>query len=276
MPKLTVLALTLAVASASPTQKAAQPSRADTVVVQSGPLALHGLLWRPSGPGPHPAVLFNHGSGPSSDPTKPAALGATFARHGYVFLYLYRRGAGLSTDQGTDSEKLMKAALAEKGPEGRNELQLQLLESELSDVLAGLAFLRSRSDVDARQLAVVGHSFGAQLTLLLAARDASIRAAVVFGAAAVSWESSPKLRARLLAAVDQARAPIFFIHAANDYSVEPGKALAAEMARLGKPNLLKIYPAVGQTAGEGHNFVQLGLSTWERDVFEFLEKARRP
>jgi uncharacterized protein len=128
--------------------------------------------------GPFPAVLFNHGSGPSSDSSKPAALGPVFARHGYVFLYLYRRGAGLSADQGTDSETLMNSARADKGEAGRNEVQLQLLDIELNDVLAGVMFLRARPEVDGRRIAAAGHSFGGQLTLLLAERGAGIRAAV--------------------------------------------------------------------------------------------------
>jgi hypothetical protein len=33
----------------------------------------------------------------------------------------------------------------------------------------------------------------------------------------VSWDASPSLRARLLAAVAATTVPIFFIHAANDY-----------------------------------------------------------
>ncbi len=248
----------------------------ETVVVQSGALTLRGLLWRPSGPGPFPAVLFNHGSGSLPDLKNPGTLGPAFARHGYAFLYLFRRGTGLSADQGTNSGALMARALAQDGRDARNELQLQLQEIELSDVVAGLAFLRGRTDVDARRVAVAGHSFGGQLTLLLTERDTSVRAAVVFGAAAASWESSPKLRARLLAAVGGTDAPVFFIHAANDFSVAPGTALAAEMKRLGKPQRVKIYPSVGQTSAEGHDFVHLSLSTWEPDVFTFLDERIRP
>ena len=248
----------------------------ETVVVQSGALTLRGLLWRPSGPGPFPAVLFNHGSGSLPDLKNPGTLGPAFARHGYAFLYLFRRGTGLSVDQGTNSGALMARALAQDGRDSRNELQLQLQEIELGDVVAGLAFLRGRTDVDARRVAVAGHSFGGQLTLLLTERDTSVRAAVVFGAAAASWESSPKLRARLLAAVGGTDAPVFFIHAANDFSVAPGTALAAEMKRLGKPQRVKIYPSVGQTPAEGHDFVHLSLSTWEPDVFTFLDERMRP
>ena len=39
------------------------------------------------------------------------------------------------------------------------------------------------------------------------------------------------------------------------------------MQRLGKPHLLKIYPAVGGTTRDGHNLVYRSVSTWERDVF---------
>lgn len=192
MANLRVFTLALALVTAVPVCSDGQSlGAAETVVVQSGALTLRGLLWRPSGPDPFPAVLFNHGSG-SPDPTKqPLILGPVFARHGYAFLYLFRRGAGLSTDQGTNSRALMARAFAEKGQDARNELQLQLQEIELSEVVAGLAFLRGHPDIDGRRVAVAGHSFGGQLTLLLTERDRSIRAAVVFGAAAASWEASP-------------------------------------------------------------------------------------
>lgn len=246
----------------------------DTIVLHSGSLTLRGLLWKPEGAGPFPAVLYNHGAGPQSDLTRPAKLGPVFARHGYVILYLFRRGAGLSADQGTDAETLMNRAMAEYGQAGRNEVQLQLLEAELADVLAGLAVLRARPDVDTARIAVVGYSFGGQLTLLGAERD-GIRAAVVFGAAAGSWEGSSKLRDRLLAAVRRTIAPVFFIHAANDYSIAPGKALDAEMARAGRLHRLKIYPAVGSTPRDGHDFIHQRISSWETDVFAFLDEHTR-
>ncbi len=250
---------------------AAQATGGSTaVVVKSGALKLRGLLWRPSGPGPFPTVLFNHGSGPAADPKRPAVLAAAFVRHGYAFLYLYRRGAGLSADQGTNSGELMSRALEEKGQQARNAVQLQLLEIELSDVLAGLEFLRGSPDIDRRRIAVAGHSFGGQLALLAAERDADVPAVVVFGAAAASWETSPDLRARLLAVVGRVNAPVFFIHAENDFSVAPGKVLSAEMTRLGKACTLKIYPPVGKTAAEGHDFVHRSISAWEADVFGFL------
>jgi hypothetical protein len=97
----------------------------------------------------------------------------------------------------------------------------------------------------------------------------------VFSAAGDSWDRSPPLRERLLAAVDAARAPIFFIHAANDYSVAPGHELGDEMARLQKPSRVTIYPPAGATAEDGHRFIYLNVVVWEPDVFAFLDEHTR-
>src|SRR5213592_711554 len=88
-----------------------------TVVVPSGNLRLKAFLWKPNGPGPFPAVLFCHGSG-GPDATHTAGLPMTeaaeklaplFLKHGYAFLYLFRRGQGLSTDQGPFMQDIFAA-----------------------------------------------------------------------------------------------------------------------------------------------------------------------
>jgi dienelactone hydrolase len=257
-------------------QPAASPELLD---VRSGALTLRAQVWRPSGKGPFPAVLFNHGSYSSRDPlprSAPETLGPLFARHGYVFLWLHRQGIGLSRRQGTaDGDQFARAFKAE-GVEGRSRVQLQLLEhEEMNEAAAALERLRARDDVDARRLGVVGHSFGGSLSLLMAARDPEIRAAVIFGGAAGSWNQSPGLRERLLAAVARMPAPAMFIHAENDYSIAPGSALAAEMQRLEKPHTLKIYGPFGPDTRAGHNIVFESVRTWESDVFAFLDACLR-
>jgi carboxymethylenebutenolidase len=253
----------------------------ETVVVPSGKLRLKAFLWKPSGPGPFPAVLFCHGSGGADAehtvglPITKAAekLAPLFLKHGYAFLYVFRRGQGLSADQGPFMQEILRQEEAAKGKEARQHLQFMLATTDhLDDVLAALAFLKGAPAIDARRIAIVGHSFGGQLTLLAAERDNTIRAAVTFAAAADSWERSPELRERLRGAADKATAPIMLIQAANDYSTAPSQELANELERLHRAHLLKIYPAVGQTADDGHNFLYLAIPQWEHNVFGFLDE----
>jgi carboxymethylenebutenolidase len=253
----------------------------ETVVVPSGELCLKAYFWKPDGPGPFPAVLFCHGSG-STDADHTAELPITeaaeklaplFLKHGYAFLYLFRRGQGLSADQGPFMQDVLQREEEMKGKETRQHLQFILLTTDqLDDVIAGLSFLKAAPAIDPKRIAVAGHSFGGQLALLAAERDNTVRAAVTFAAAANSWDHSPELRERLRAAADKATAPIMLIQAANDYSTAPGYALADELERLHKPHLLKIYPSVGRTPEDGHNFVYLAIPEWEHDVFGFLDE----
>jgi dienelactone hydrolase len=129
--------------------------------------------------------------------------------------------------------------------------------------------------VDARNIALVGHSFGGSLTVLLAEREPNLRAVVVFSSAGYSFDRSPALQARLLTAIDRIAAPVFFIHAENDYSLSSGKVLDARREQIGKPHRLKIYPPIGQTVDDGHDFLHLGVKIWEPDVFAFLDENTR-
>jgi carboxymethylenebutenolidase len=240
---------------------------------------LRAQVWPPSGRGPFPAVLFNHGSYSTNDPLPPAdpeILGRVFARHGYVFMWLHRQGTGLSQGEGVADGDQMARALRTEGVEGRNRVQLHLLDNDqLNEATTALARLRGRSDVDRRRIGIVGHSFGGSLSLLMGALDPEIRALVIFGGAAGSWNQSAALRARLLAAVGRISVPVFLIYAENDYSTDPGVALAAELRRLGRPHAMKIYPPSGADPRAGHNIIFRSVRTWESDVFAFLDAHLR-
>jgi len=226
----------------------------------------------------------NHGSGRTRAQlgrlgpyeNQAETLGPVFARHGYVFLFLFRRGVGLSVDQGESAVDLMNNEMTARGQAARNALQLRLLEGrELSDAEAGLALLRRLPVVDARRIAIVGHSFGASLSMIQAEREPSLRAMVLFSSVGYSWDRSPELRSRLTAAMTHVRAPIFLIHAENDYSTNPGKVLDARLAELRKVHRLKIYPPIGKTPDDGHDFPLNGVPVWESDVFAFLDEHVR-
>ena len=279
------LAAVVLAASFAPTVVGQSGTAPEIVVIHSGSATLRAQLWRPAGRGPFPAILLNHGSGRTPEElnrlgpyeNQPETLGPLFVRHGYVLLFPFRRGVGPSADQGESAVTLMNRELAAHGQEARNALQLQLLEHrELDDASEALNVLRHRPEVDANRIAVVAHSFGGSLTILQAAKERDLRAVVIFSGAGYSWDRSPELRVRLLAAAAEIHAPCFFIHAANDYSVNPGKALDARLAELGKPHRLKIYPAIGRTPDDGHDFPFSGVKIWEPDVFAFLDKLTHP
>jgi dienelactone hydrolase len=116
----------------------------------------------------------------------------------------------------------MARELARGGEDARNRAQMRLLETaDLEDARAGLAYLRDMPDVDRHRLGIVGHSYGGSLSLLLAQAESDLRAIVDFAGAANSCAHSPALRERLIAAADRLSAPVFFIHAANDFSTAP-------------------------------------------------------
>jgi dienelactone hydrolase len=259
----------------------AQIAAPQTVEIPSGNLHLKGYFWKPSGPGPFPAVLFNHGSGGADAahtgefPITEAAerLAPLFVGHGYAFLFPFRRGQGLSADQAPFIQDVLQREEMMNGKEARQHLQFVLMTTEqLDDVMAAVAFLKTVPGIDSRRIGVAGHSFGGQLTLLAAERDSTLRAAVTFAAAANSWKHSAELRTCLLSAVAKTNAPIMMIHAANDYDTSPGRALSDELDRLHKLHVLKIYPPVGQTQDDGHNEVYKAIHQWEEDVFKFLEE----
>ena len=264
---------------------ASAQSIAPQVVTFPSGLHLKAYLWTPPGPGPFPAVLFNHGSGgATADVTAgmqitEAAdiLAPFFLKHGYAFLYPFRRGHGPSADQAPFMQDVLRREEAAKGKAARQHLQFTLLTTEqLDDVMAALAFLKSAPRIDSHRIAVAGQSFGGQLTLLAAERDPTIRAAVTFAAAAGSWQWSPELRARILSALSKTNAAIMLTHAENDYGTIAGRDLADELERLHKPHLLKIYPAVGLTSDDGHGMLYEDIPAWEDDVFKFLDQYVKP
>jgi dienelactone hydrolase len=283
MPK-ELIAAALLLASTFARAEAAAARGPETVVVRNGPVTLHAFLYRPQASGRFPAILLNHGSGRTAEELKRLGpyeanaerLGPVFVHHGYVLLYLFRRGVGPSTDQGASAVELMNLETAAHGLEGRNALQLELLEGrEMGDARAALKFLRTLSGVDSGNVGLVGHSFGGSLTVLMAEREPDLRAVVLFSAAGYSFDRSPALRERLLTALPHVAAPLFLIYAENDYSLSSGKALDLKLGQLGKPHRLKIYPPVGHTLDEGHDLLHLGVSSWETDVFTFLDGCMR-
>src|SRR5271156_4653254 len=216
---------------------------AETVTFPSGEITLHGVLYKPEGTGPFPAVICNHGSAPGML-SKQAfdALGPVFASHGWVFFGPYRRGQGLSASAGPYIGDQIAAAKKNGGISAGAAAMVRLLETDhLNDQLAALAWLRKQGFVQPDRIAVAGNSFGGIETVLGAERG-NYCAAIDSAGGAQSWAQAPELQSLMTRAVRNANAPIFFFQAANDYDLSPTKTLSAVMKEANKTYSVKIYP----------------------------------
>lgn len=73
----------------------------EEISFHSDDLTLRGVLYKPDGPGPFPALLYNHGSAPGMlNHQAFEALGPLFVKRGWVFFAPCRRGQGLSATAG--------------------------------------------------------------------------------------------------------------------------------------------------------------------------------
>jgi len=296
-----------------------QPPSAGPEIVsfQNEHLALRGVFYKPEGPGPFPALLYNHGSAPGMlNGEAFEQLGPLFAQRGWIFFAPYRRGQGLSAAAGpfigaeiaaarnramgmallvAIPALLLALAVARRGQHrfrmvlpaavglvalllvpfrgarAGTAAMVRLLETDhLSDQLAALRWLRSQGLVDQDRIAAGGNSFGGIETVLGAAR-VGYCAAIDASGGAESWGSAPQLRDLMVRAVRSSRAPIFFFQAANDYDTSPSRTLSTAMNEAGKESGLKIYPASGSSASDGHRFAWSGSAVWADDVFHFLD-----
>lgn len=243
------------------------------VTFPSGDLTLHGVLYRPEGAGPFPAIVYNHGSAPGML-SKEAfdALGPVFAKNGWVFFGPYRRGQGLSASAGKYIGDEISAATKTGGLAGGAATMVRLLETDhLNDQLAALAWLRMQKFVKTDRIAVAGNSFGG-IEAVLGAERGSYCAAIDSAGAAQSWAQAPELQSLMTRSVRNSRAPIFFFQAANDYDLSPSRVLSDAMKDAGKEFELKIYPPFGNSVQDGHTFGYFGSTVWADDVFRFLNK----
>ncbi len=229
----------------------------------SGPLTLKGFLYKPEGAGPHPAILYSHGS--ERRPGAKPEIGNFFAARGYVVFMPHRRGHGRSpADRQVD-------ALYDQGLRG----VIALHELHLEDTSSALAYLRSLPDVDPRRIAAAGCSYGGIQTLLAAeTKGSDLAAAIAFAPGAETWSRSTALQARLRRAVKGTSIPILFIQAENDWDVTPTLVLDRDMEAAGKPHKRALFPAYGRTREEAHaGFCFHAPEIWGGEALEFLNGA---
>lgn len=241
---------------------------------RSGSLEISGYLYRPPGPGPFPAIIYNHGSreGQERQPVPWVRLAGLYVDAGYAVLVPERRGYGKS-DGPTWTDAV-----------GRDVTSrfIVRLQAEADDVLAGVDFLKTLPFADVSRLGIVGWSLGGIVTLFAIARSQSFRAAVDQAGGVLTWRASPPLQSALADAVRAASCPVLLMDAENDAAPEAIPRLSQAMDAANRPHKTVIYPPFmpeRPTRGiaPGHViFSAEGIPIWGKDAVAFLDSYLKP
>jgi dienelactone hydrolase len=245
---------------------------AEVVKYPSGKLMLPGIVYRPEGKGPFPAVIWNHGS--ERNPLGQVELARFYTQHGFMFFLPIREGHGNAPGEYIVD---LQQKLREAG-ESREEINKKIVglhERFNADVVAAVEWLKKRPYVDADRIVMSGCSYGGIQTLLAAEKELGVRAFVPFAPAAMSWANTA-LQARLEQAAKNAKAPVFLIQAKNDFSTGPSERLGPILKGLGAPSGNKLYDEFGKTREQGHGAFacwSLGTEIWGPDVLALIDAA---
>jgi len=167
---------------------------------------LNGILLKPNGSGPFPAVILSHGLGGNAQ-TLMAIKGREMVKWGFVCIatdYTHaERGGGRGDVAGVDFSK------AGASPEN------------IHTALACLEILRMQKDVKPDCIAAYGHSMGAFVTIALAAAapDKLAAAAITSGGLQTTKGSTAAAPTTNVAA--QVRTPFLILQGADDTTVPP-------------------------------------------------------
>jgi pimeloyl-ACP methyl ester carboxylesterase len=140
----------------------------EEVQFSNGTIRLAGTLRRPQRGSKHPAVILVHGSGPEGrDHVLP--LARFLVRRGVAVLGYDKRGVGRSTGDWTTAS----------------------FEDLASDAVAAFEFLRTRTDIDAKQIGLLGISQAGWIMPIAAVREPGLAFLIsVSGSAIVPADTS--------------------------------------------------------------------------------------
>ncbi len=172
---------------------------------RDGDFTMEGILLKPEGKGPFPAVLISHGLGGNAQ-----SFGLIKAREmvkwGLVCIapnYTHTGQGGERAQFGASAENIRRASTC-------------------------LDLLRAMPEVDATRLAAYGHSMGGFVTIgLAAARVDAVKAAAITGSGISPQEgyAAPSTKT-----AERIRTPFLMLHGANDNIVRPEQSAALKLA----------------------------------------------
>jgi pimeloyl-ACP methyl ester carboxylesterase len=219
-------------------------------------IALAGTLTLPPGSGPHPAVLLLPGSGPLDRDAVVAGhrpslvLADQLARQGFVVLRFDKRGVSRSGGVFADAS----------------------LGDLASDAEAALTFLRSRPEVGAARVLLLGHSEGALLAGMLLARVPGLAGGILVGAPVQRGDSLMVSRARALLAARGVPPAILAKDAALRTAVFRAIERSATAAEARPAIRQALADALGQMTDAERAAVGYGEREWESGAEVFLDQ----
>lgn len=191
----------------------------ENVSFPSGHETVRGVLYRPKGAGPFPAIVVIHEWWGLTPWVKDQAK--MFAERGYVTLAVDLYRGQVATDPEMAHE-LMRALPQDRG--------LMYLKS-------GLAYLKTLKFVEPDRIGAVGWCMGGSFAMQFAIAAPSLRAvAINYGAPETDPTQLKKIRAAILGNFG-----------AHDHGITPDdvKDFAKEMKKIGHPVNVKEYPDAG-------------------------------
>jgi carboxymethylenebutenolidase len=195
--------------------------------MREGKSKLSGYISLPKGAGTHPGIVVVHEWWGLNDWVKQQT--DSLAAHGYVALAPDLYNGKVAYDEET-----------------AHQLMSGLIEEEAIETLRAAAdFLRSRDDVRANAIGVIGWCLGGRYAIRLAAADPGIRAAVIYYGAPIT---DP-------AAIRGIQAALLGNFGAEDKgpSSEQVRQFEAALRKAGKKVDFKIYPDAGHAFANENN-----------------------
>jgi len=208
----------------------------DNVTYHNGEFTLKGRLCKPSGAGPFPAVIYNHGGVGSRIGGDPVETCMELARDGYVGFSPMRR-------------------------------QTRSLDGHLRDVLSALDYVKNLDSVDKNRIGMIGFSRGALLTLMAGIHQSNLKALIIMAPAPGRGALD-----RSLKKVGKITAPVLLLVAKNDNKradhVQLSRKVKRALDSANKRSKLIVYPPYKR---DGHRMFFLVGDYW-RDVQDFLSE----
>lgn len=229
----------------------------EDVTFRNGDVELQGTLSIPVGAGQHPAVVLVHGSGAAT--RRIGFFTTVYERLGIATLSFDKRGAGESTGNWKSAPFTDLAG----------------------DVLAGVALLKARADIDPQRIGLDGSSQGGWVGAIAASQSpdvAWLQVRVGSGVSVVEnmlWEDIAAMRVEGLDAA-QTEEVVAFDREIYGIAMRGGTRAEGEAAAVkwaGKPWFKTLYPDGFKTSEHGFTWLRANGAL---ESVDYLRKVKVP